>query len=35
VSNFLFATPFAYLRAPGGSLPHDPLPRPVEEGTEP
>ena len=26
VSNFLFATPFAYLRSPRGSLPHDPLP---------
>ena len=25
VSNFLFITPFAYLRSPGGSLPHDPL----------
>ncbi len=24
VSNFAFATPFVYLRAPGGSLPHDP-----------
>ena len=24
VSNFLFATPFAYLRSPRGSLPHDP-----------
>ncbi len=26
VSNFLFATPFAYLRSPRGSLPHDPAP---------
>lgn len=26
VSNFLFATPFAFLRAPRGSLPHDPRP---------
>ncbi|MSP24728.1 MAG: HAD family hydrolase [Myxococcales bacterium] len=26
VSNFLFATPFAYLRSPRGSLPHDPQP---------
>lgn len=25
VSNFLYATPFAYLRSPRGSLPHDPL----------
>jgi HAD superfamily 5'-nucleotidase-like hydrolase len=25
VSNFLHATPFAYLRSPRGSLPHDPL----------
>jgi hypothetical protein len=24
VSNFLFATPFVYLRSPHGSLPHDP-----------
>ena len=24
VSNFLFATPFAYLRSPRGGLPHDP-----------
>lgn len=24
VSNFLFATPFVYLRSPRGSLPHDP-----------
>jgi len=24
VSNFLFATPFAYLRSPRGNLPHDP-----------
>jgi hypothetical protein len=24
VSNFLFATPFAYFRSPRGSLPHDP-----------
>ena len=23
VSNFLFVTPFAYLRSPRGSLPHD------------
>ncbi len=28
VSNFLFATPFAYLRSPRGSLPHDPMPMP-------
>ncbi len=26
VANFLYATPFAYLRSPRGSLPHDPLP---------
>lgn len=26
VSNLLFATPFAYLRSPRGSLPHDPGP---------
>ncbi len=26
VSNFLFSTPFAYLRAPRGSLPHDDRP---------
>lgn len=25
VSNFLFQTPFVYLRSPRGSLPHDPL----------
>ncbi len=25
VSNFLYATPFAYLRSPRGSLPHDPV----------
>jgi 5'-nucleotidase len=25
VSNFLYATPFVYLRSPRGSLPHDPL----------
>jgi hypothetical protein len=31
VSNFVYATPFAYLRAPGGSLPHDPVPLPVPE----
>jgi hypothetical protein len=24
VSNFLFQTPFGFLRAPRGSLPHDP-----------
>ena len=24
VSNFLFATPFAYLRASRGNMPHDP-----------
>ena len=24
VSNFLFTTPFIYLRSPRGSLPHDP-----------
>ena len=24
VSNFLYLTPYAYLRAPAGSLPHDP-----------
>ena len=24
VSNFLYATPFVYLRSPRGSLPHDP-----------
>jgi hypothetical protein len=27
VSNFLYQTPFVYLRSPRGSLPHDPLPR--------
>jgi HAD superfamily 5'-nucleotidase-like hydrolase len=26
VSNFLYSTPFAYLRPPRGSLPHDPSP---------
>jgi 5'-nucleotidase len=26
VSNFLFETPFVYLRAPRGSLPHDATP---------
>jgi HAD superfamily 5'-nucleotidase-like hydrolase len=26
VSNFLYATPFAYMRSPRGSLPHDPVP---------
>jgi 5'-nucleotidase len=26
VSNFMFTTPFAYLRSPRGSLPHDPVP---------
>jgi hypothetical protein len=26
VSNFLFLTPFAFLRSPRGSLPHDPGP---------
>jgi hypothetical protein len=25
VSNFLYATPFAYLRSRRGSMPHDPL----------
>lgn len=25
VANFLYATPFAYLRSPRGSLPHDPI----------
>lgn len=30
VSNFLYATPFVYLRSPRGSLPHDPA---VEGGT--
>ena len=25
VSNFLFATPFAYLRSRRGSMPHDPI----------
>jgi HAD superfamily 5'-nucleotidase-like hydrolase len=37
VSNFLFATPFVYLRSPRGSLPHDPtLPggTPVFSGTD-
>lgn len=29
VSNFLFATPFVYLRSPRGSLPHDPGGTPV------
>jgi HAD superfamily 5'-nucleotidase-like hydrolase len=28
VSNFLLATPFAYLRPPRGTLPHDPMPMP-------
>jgi HAD superfamily 5'-nucleotidase-like hydrolase len=31
VSNFLFATPFAYLRASRGSMPHDPT-FPTDEG---
>jgi len=38
VSNFLFATPFVYLRSPRGSLPHDPsLPggTPVFHSTDP
>jgi HAD superfamily 5'-nucleotidase-like hydrolase len=37
VSNFLFQTPFAYLRSPRGSLPHDPLarPAPASEADEP
>ena len=26
VSNFLYETPFAYLRAPRGTLPHDDAP---------
>jgi hypothetical protein len=26
VANFLYATPYAYLRSPRGSLPHDPSP---------
>jgi HAD superfamily 5'-nucleotidase-like hydrolase len=35
VSNFLFATPFAYLRSPRGSLPHDPVPSTAKvEGAE-
>ena len=25
VSNFLYATPYAYFRSPRGSLPHDPV----------
>lgn len=29
VSNFLFATPFVYMRSPRGSLPHDPGGMPV------
>ena len=28
VSNFLFRTPFAYLRSQRGTLPHDPAARP-------
>lgn len=28
VSNFLLCTPFAYLRPPRGTLPHDPMPTP-------
>ena len=27
VSNFLYQTPYRYLRSPRGSLPHDPSPR--------
>lgn len=32
VSNFLFATPFVYLRSPRGSMPHDPQPGAVKAG---
>ncbi len=32
VSNFLHATPFVYLRAPRGSLPHDPGGEPIAPG---
>lgn len=38
VSNFLFGTPFVYLRAPRGSLPHDPTTPggiPIFNGTTP
>jgi len=32
VSNFLFASPYAYFRSPRGSLPHDPVEAIPEEG---
>ncbi len=32
VSNFLHATPFAYLRASRGSMPHDPVVMPHDPG---
>jgi 5'-nucleotidase len=38
VSNFLLHTPFAYLRPPRGSMPHDPMtppPGPPAEGADP
>ncbi len=34
VSNFLFQTPFGFLRSPRGSLPHDPEPGPWAEEEE-
>jgi len=34
VSNFLFQTPFVFLRSPRGSLPHDPEPGPGAEEEE-
>ncbi len=34
VSNFLFQTPFGFLRSPRGSLPHDPEPGPGAEEEE-
>ncbi len=34
VSNFIFQTPFKYLRASRGSLPHDPVPIPVSAQDE-
>ncbi|MEM6862445.1 MAG: HAD-IG family 5'-nucleotidase [Myxococcota bacterium] len=35
VSNFVHATPFAYMRSARGTLPHDPDPIPDERVTEP
>jgi len=35
VSNFVHATPFAYMRSARGTLPHDPNPIPDERPTEP